>query len=267
MEESEFRERVYANPGAPDQELLDAARDNPSYQKILDHTRQMEHEIASLLTGVVVPSGLKESLLEIPGLNAEINEPQAAGVDTVAPAGDRSAANAASFFQYYALAASLLLAIGVVFTLTFESGQNAFEVVLGEEMINHLYHESNEIAAINAGDDMVMVQWNDVSEVMLSAGVRLASTLEQNNPVYYANPCIVLPAYSSAHLMLRGKEGAVSIIVINNSPVESEYRIQDDRFRGMIVPMDEGNLVLIGEDGENLDEFRQLFSDNMEWVI
>lgn len=267
MEESEFRKRVYANPGAPDQELLDLARNNPAYQSILDQTRQMEAEITSVLTRVMVPEGLRESLLEIPGLNAESKESQAARVDSNAPAGDNSASNAASFFQYYAMAASLLLVIGVVFTLTFEPGQNELEVALGEEMINHLYHESNEIAAINAGDDLATVQWNDVSEIMLSAGVQLASTLQQNSPVYYANPCIVLPAYSSAHLMLRGEEGAVSIIVINNSPVESEYRIQDDRFRGMIVPMDEGNLVLIGEEGENLDLFKQLFSDNMEWVI
>jgi hypothetical protein len=267
MEESEFRERVYANPGAPDQELLDLARDNPAYQKILDQTRLMETEIASVLKGVVVPKGLRESLLQIPSRNAQSNEEQAARVESVVPAGDNSAANAASFFQYYAMAASLLLVIGVVFTLTFEPGQNELEVALGEEMINHLYHESNEIAAINAGNDLVTVQWNDVSEIMLSAGVQLASTLQQNSPVYYANPCIVLQAYSSAHLMLRGEEGAVSIIVINNSPVESEYRIQDDRFRGMIVPMEEGNLVLIGEDGENLELFKQLFSDNMEWVI
>lgn len=267
MEESEFRERVYANPGAPDQELLDAARDNPAYQKILDQSRQMETEISSVLTAVRVPEGLKASLLDIPGLNTEINDAQSARVASVASAGDKSAANAASFFQYYAIAASLLLMIGVVFTLTFEPGPNEFEIALGEEMINHLYHESSEIAAINTGNDLVTVQWNDVNQIMSSAGVQLASTLQQDNPVYYANPCIVLPAYSSAHLMVRGEEGAVSIIVINNSPVESEYRIQDDRFRGMVVPMGEGNLVLIGEVGENLDLFKQLFSDNMEWVI
>ena len=67
--------------------------------------------------------------------------------------------------------------------------------------------------------------------------------------------------------MVPGDSGAVSVFVINNSPVESEFRIQDDRFHGMIVPLDEGNMVLIGEEGENLDQYKELFSGNMEWVI
>lgn len=267
MDETEFRKRVYANPEAPDQETLDAAKANPAYQTILDQSQQLESELSSTLRGIVVPEGLKESLLDIPNRNAEINEGQSARVGSVAAAGNDSSANAASFFQYYAMAASLLLVIGVVFTLTFDSSPNQLEVALGNEMISHLYHESNEIAAINVGENLSSVDWNDVDQAMSSAGVRLASTIRQDNPVYYANPCIVIPAYSSAHLMLRGEEGAVSVIVINNSPVESEYRIQDDRFRGMVIPMNEGNLVLIGEEGENLELFKQLFSDNMEWVI
>ena len=268
MDELEFRKRVYANPGAPEQEVLDAARDNPSYQKILDQTQELDSELGSVLSGVVVPDGLKEALLQIPASNLEIDTSLPGTSSAVDNAiSDKPAANAASFFQYYAMAASLLLVIGVVFTLTFESGPNPREVALGNEMITHLYHEFNEIAEINAGDNLINIQWNDVNEVMSSAGIRLASTIQQNNPVYYANPCIVIPAYSSAHLMVRGEKGAVNVIVIKNSPVESEYQIQDDRFRGMVVPMDEGNLVIIGEEGENLDLFKQLFSDNMERVI
>lgn len=39
MDEIEFRRRVYANPQSPEQELLDAASDNPDYRKFLIRLR------------------------------------------------------------------------------------------------------------------------------------------------------------------------------------------------------------------------------------
>ncbi len=268
MDELEFRQRVYANPSAPDQKTLDAAGDNPTYQKILAETQRVENELDSLLSSVVVPDGLKESLLEIPEKENEEEISSVAGkVGSINGASEKPAANAANFFQYYAIAASLLLVIGVTFTLNFSTGPSSADLAMGNEFISHLYHETNEIAAISSGQNLVNVQWNEVNEVMSNAGVRLASTIQTATPVHYANPCIVLPAYSSAHLMLRGDSGTVNVIVVNNSPVDSEFRIQDDRFHGMIVPLDEGNLVLIGEEGENLEQYKELFSENMEWVI
>lgn len=268
MDELEFRQRVYANPSTPDQEILDATRDNPTYQKILEETQRVENELGSLLSSIVVPDGLKESLLDIPETENEEEISSVAGnVGAVSGTSEKPAANAASFFQYYAIAASLLLVIGVTFTLNFDAGPSSSDLAMGNEFISHLYHETDEIAAISSGQNLVNVQWSEVNEVMSNAGVRLASTIQTTTPVHYANPCIVLPAYSSAHLMLRGDSGTVSVMVINNSPVDSEFRIQDDRFRGMIVPLDEGNLVLIGEEGENLEQYKELFSENLEWVI
>jgi hypothetical protein len=31
--------------------------------------------------------------------------------------------------------------------------------------------------------------------------------------------------------------------------------------------MDEGNMILVGEKDEDLDQFKELFSDSVEWVI
>lgn len=40
MDKIEFSQRVFANPQDVDQEILDAARDNPAYQKILDEIQE-----------------------------------------------------------------------------------------------------------------------------------------------------------------------------------------------------------------------------------
>jgi len=61
MDELEFRKRLYANPKNPHRELLDAAQNNPDYQKILDETQELEADVTQLLGSVTVPQGLRDS--------------------------------------------------------------------------------------------------------------------------------------------------------------------------------------------------------------
>ena len=66
MDKLEFRKRVYANPGAPDDEVVEAARNNPEYQMILDEARELESQISDVVGDIPVPAGLKEKLLSMP---------------------------------------------------------------------------------------------------------------------------------------------------------------------------------------------------------
>ena len=259
MDQIEFTQRVYANPAEPEQELLDAASANPALQKILDEAQQMEGNIGELLSGIVVPEGLEAKLLALANDDAADADPQPNLVDL-------PAANS-SFFHYYAIAASVLLVLGVTFTLNFNSGPSAPELAIAEEAMRHIYAESSELALIDANNSNSNMNWAEVDLVMANAGVQLASNVSANSAVFYANPCIIIPEYSSAHLMMQGNRGAVNVFVIQNSPVTSEYQLRDERFDAMVVPMEQGNLILIGEDGENLEQFKELISGNMEWTI
>lgn len=174
--------------------------------------------------------------------------------------------------RYYAIAASLLLAVGISAALIDfpDSSVNptTAELALGEEILAHLYIDSDEIDAINLGGDLGAIAMPAVNEVMANAGTQLLSNaFMQNLPVRSAKPCIILPAFQSAHLLVMGDQGAVSIIVINNSPVSGEYSFRDDRFVGIVVPMEAGNMILVGERSEDLDQLKALFSENLEWVI
>ena len=51
-----------------------------------------------------------------------------------------------------------------------------------------------------------------------------------------AKPCEILPVYESAHLVLEGSQGAVTMIVIKNSPVDVEFSIRDERFIALSYP-------------------------------
>ena len=258
MDEIEFRKRVYANPTRPDQDVLNAARENPAYQQILDQTQEFESDMASLLHDVEIPQGLEDKLLALPS-QAEIG--------TTANFVDRTAANS-SFFQYYAIAATLVMAVGVTISLTFNADLSTADLALGNEVMEHMYLEEAEINAITQGIDSSILAMPVVNLAMQESGTRLVNAeFLQGIPIRFAMPCNILPAYQSAHLIIQGRRGAVSIIVINNSPVSVEYRIRDERFAGVVVPMDSGNMILVGESTEDLDQYRDLFSNNVDWII
>ena len=252
MDELEFQKRVYANPEEVDQEVLDAARDNPAYQKILDQARELNAAVTSLVNNISVPSGLADKLGAIP-----------ADDEAATKIASKPAANS-NFFQYYAIAASLILASGVTFLISDHNEPQVSDLAVGVDILRHLYYEAAEIESMQS-----VIALSTVTAVMASAGSQLvANELLQGLSVVMAKPCVILAAYQSTHLVLEGAQGAVNVIVINNSPVAVEFSFRDDRFEGMVIPLgDGGNLVLVGEKNENLDLYKDLFSENVEWVI
>lgn len=261
MDELEFRKRVYANPRDLDQEVLDAARANPDYQRILDETLEFENSLGSLIEATELPEGLVENLLSIP----EQDELEAdAAMSNVSPI----RAKKQSFFQYYAVAASLLLAVGIAFSLSINNGPSAADIVFGEDMLYHLHHDLEEIDDISGGETYAILNLEEVNVSMANAGTRLVNyDTTPNYAVRSAKPCEILPAYESAHLVVQGSQGAISIIVINNSPVEAQFNIRDERFEGIIVPMDQGNIILVGEKNEDLTQYASRYTENVEWLI
>jgi hypothetical protein len=271
MNEIDFRKRVYTDPAAADQEILDSAASNPDLQNILDQTQKMDEDMREIINAVDIPHGLKEQLLSI----SEAEQTSSTSSDTLNALAEKPAANA-NIFQYFAVAASLMLAVGITFSLTYSPDYSpdytpvpsVAEIAFGNEVIDHLYHESTEIEAINSGLSLDSVGMPMIVNAMTGVGTRLVSnSLITKTPVRFAKPCNIIPAYDSAHLMIEGSQGAVSVFVINNSPVSIEYKINDERFNGIVVPMINGNMILVGEADEDLDLYKDLFSENIEWII
>tara|TARA_B110000858_G_scaffold185553_1_gene227848 strand:+ start:15105 stop:15716 length:612 start_codon:yes stop_codon:yes gene_type:complete len=203
-------------------------------------------------------------LLSIPEKDELESETAAATSSKVSPIQTRKQ----HFFEYYAVAASLALAAGIVFSISFNSGPSPADIVFGDDLLYHLHHDIEEIDDITNGENYAVLDLDEVNFSMANAGTRLASYgAEQKFKVRSAKPCEILPAYESAHLVLEGSQGAVSVIVINNSPVDVEFSISDERFTGIILPMEQGNMILVGEKNEDLNQYASMFSENVEWII
>lgn len=265
MDELEFRKRIYANPRELDQEVIDAAGADPVLQKILDESLRFEDSLGDLLASPEIPEGLVGRLQAIPEAEtASGDEAVTAGPSNVSPL----RASKPSFFQYYAIAASLILAVGIVFSLMSNSGPSPADAAFGDELLAHLYHDNLEIDDITGGAAYALLELDEVNINLANTGTRMVSLdSTEEFGVRSAKPCEILPAYESAHLVLQGSRGAISVIVINNSPVDVEFSIRDDRFEGIVLPMEGGNMVLVGEKDEDLSHYASLFAENVEWVI
>lgn len=264
MDELEFRKRVYANPSDVEEEVLEAARRNPDYQKILDETLVFEDSLGSLINDSAASADLLEQLLSIPEKDELESEAIPPASSNVSPIRSRKQ----SLYQYYAVAASLVLAVGIVFSLSFNGGPSSADRVFGDDLLAHLHYDIEEINDITNGESYQILPMDEVNTSMADVGTRLVSySGQQDFDIRSAKPCEILPAYQSAHLVVEGSQGAVSVIVINNSPVDVEFSISDERFTGIVLPMEQGNMILVGEKNEDLNQYASLFSENVEWII
>lgn len=264
MNELEFQEKVLANPDTLDPDVLEAIRENPALATLLAELQSWTSQVDATLRGIEAPANLQAKLLSIPEAAFESSEPDSIAeqpAEVVSLDSRRSAGTA----QYYAIAASLLLAFGIGFSTLFSSNPSESDLAFGNEVLAHLYHDGETFDSLETDGQL---GFQLVNSVMAPTGnVLLDETLLSRTVIKMAKPCFIIPSYESAHLVMKGSKGAVSLFVVNNSPVEAEFEIHDDRFDGVVIPSDQGNIILVGEHLEDLDRYKALFSGAMEWSI
>jgi len=251
MDNSEFEIRALANPNDQEQDFLDALQEDPSRQQLLDEAKAAELRLSKTLNNISVPDGLANQLKA-----AVQGEPE-------------SGSNVVVLNQpWYSnrsivLAASVVLALGVTYSVLFvNNGPTAAELAFSQQVMDHVYMELDEISSPNDIDEQM------VNQVFGSVGAQMRDIDSMNNlNINFAKPCFIVPESRSAHLALVGNQGAVNVIMVKNSPVQAEFTISDDRFSGIVIPIEGGNLILVGEKQESLNNYRELVSDNVDWVI
>ena len=253
MNDLEFRQRALANPRDDSPEFLAAARQSAERRRLLEEVRAFEERLQSTVHGVEAPAGLRQRLRD-PGALASA---PGTGGDGLAAGGE------GGYFRHPSLwaralpaAACLLVVLGLVIGFwPRDRADSEFE----QEVFSHLYREINFLDMNNE------VGLPDVNELMAAVGGRFEDTggtraLE----VQVADDCWIARRYS-AHLVLKGRRGAVTVMVVPNAPVKKERVIADARFKGVITPTDKGNLVVIGEKDESLERYRDLLADSFSW--
>jgi hypothetical protein len=239
MDDFEFNTRAHSNPDDTQQDFLDALTDRADRRQLLDEVRMLDQQLKTLSASLQVPPQLKQTLLR-----------------TAQPSVQKPSAMKRSVF---ALAASLVLAVGFVVS-TVQYSPSADELAMHDAMIEHLVHEEPRYA------DAQPIEWSEVEAVLASANIKLqlpANTLI----VTFANLCGLGSNRRAVHLVTIGEHGPVSMLLIHSPPIGGNMEVQDNRFKGRIVPASSGTMAVVGEKDEQLEKFESLLKNNVQWSI
>jgi len=249
MDDNEFRKRVFSDPSGDDPDLHEAARDNSARQKLIAEIAELEELINSVIGAIPVPADLASRLKQ--------------QIEPAAPARPHRQAR-------FILAAAMVVVVMAMTLLLpdLRDAPGAQDLAFRDNLVAHLHQE----ASTYGGD--ISARWSETSSVLATAGVRAAGgdlpdggNLLQAARIKFARHCDLGDAGRSAHIVLEGQQGPVSVIFAGNKPVERILTIEDERFQGRIIPTEHGNMAIIGERGEALADYEALVTDSIEWSI
>jgi len=247
MDDFEFRKRAMANPHDSDEDFEAAANATAQRKQLLIDLQALDARIGAITNAVPMPDGLADRLKA----NA-----QSSSV-TALPVRSR-------YQRYYAMAASLVITVGVIMSSGLWTARpSAADIKFHDDILGHMYREAPRIA--NATADLSM---EEINQVLEEAGGHLREDERiKSMHIKFANDCNVVPTIKGAHIVLEGTKGSVSVIMIHNSPVSTEFDVNDPRFQGKIIPFGQGNLIILGEKEESLETYETLITETFEWVI
>ncbi|MCB1664610.1 MAG: DUF3379 family protein [Pseudomonadales bacterium] len=242
MDDLEFRRRAFANPHDQDPEFLAAAAASPERSRVLSQLQVLDERVSKAARSVPVPKDLAARLKarEVPAHKPEKT----------------------SMRRYFAVAASLIVAIGLILSPGLITARpSAADMKFHDDVIGHVYRE---IARYSPGLDDISL--NQINSVLEETGGHLRDD-DQIKQMHFkfANGCSIAQNSKGAHIVLDGSRGAVSVIVVHNSPVTTKFDVNDSRFAGKIIPFGEGNLIIVGEKDEPLDVYENMIESAFEW--
>jgi hypothetical protein len=157
--------------------------------------------------------------------------------------------------RWLAIAASFALA--AVIGMQFVGGPVEYPS-LAAEIVAHLDHEPN---ALRVTDEAV-------SERRFSRVVNASvGTMDRNvGLITYAQSCVI-NGKTVPHLVMQGEEGPITLLLMPDEMIDVAQQIEGVGINGVILPVGDGSIAIIGEREENLAEVEQRVVDSVEWSI
>ena len=246
MDDQLFLERAHANPHDDSAEFLLAVAENPARQELLESLKVLDKRLESGLTAISAPEHLKKTLLNIPQ-------------GTLHPDTQAVSANDSFWRRNFQYAAGLVVAVGVI-AMMLPGRANSLE----EVVMRHLYSELSFL------EDHTPVSMSYVNNVMSSnrKGMSFLQSPDMSNiEIDVSEDCWVdfQNGVKGVHIVMKGNVGQITVMVIPNEPIGGQIAISDDRFEGVITPTPGGNLVVIGEKEESIQQYSTMLAANITW--
>lgn len=234
MDDLEFRRHAHINPHSHDDEFIAYKDQCDECHKLVDELTQLDMELKNALN-VDVPDDFA----------ARIQLNQAYKQHTVQHKQRR----------HWAWVASVVLFIGFLFTydLIFVQAPNK---ALGDRVLSHVYHELDHL---HEHKQQTLAQ---VNTLLADFGLNLNQLF---GPINYLGSCNIADV-SGIHMVMRGKTGPVTVLMLPGKNVAEEYTFKDNRFNGIIMPIANGSVAVVGEKGESFESLKQKLSQYLNLI-
>jgi hypothetical protein len=154
---------------------------------------------------------------------------------------------------WYALAATVVL--GVLLGMR-HLGEELPSEALGEQVLAHIQHESGSLVVSDRGVDgerLARIVPADVARLGPETGL-----------VTYAQSCVI-NGHSVPHLVVQGEHGPVTILLMPHEKVTGAEEIGNGVLQGVILPVGEGSIAIVGEHPADLDRLRETMRNSVTW--
>jgi len=155
---------------------------------------------------------------------------------------------------WFAIAATVVLATSISLRM---SGIFETYETLGEEVLAHLDHEP---AALRVTDTPVS---DERLQRALPATVAVFDRGE--SLITYASPCVI-NGHRVPHLVIQGQYGPVTILLMPEERVAEATELDGENVHGVILPVGDGSIAIIGSRQESLDPIRRQVIESVTWT-
>lgn len=151
-----------------------------------------------------------------------------------------------------ALAASILIVAGLVFTGTYLLRS---EDPLAQEIFTRISQSESSF------ESKTLLDKQAVAEALAPVGLDLTGELEK---VTYAGQSL-LGGQLSAHMVIQGEWAPCTVFLIPEVEVASRYTIRRDNMQGVVEPFDGGAVVIVGAPQEVLEPVVERVKTAFRW--
>jgi len=144
--------------------------------------------------------------------------------------------------KLYAVAASFILAIGIMVGVQL----NPINEPVGQLVLSHVNNETKHL------HDRLNVKQTRVQEIFSELNMKVSASL---GTVNFAGNCDIRNKQKGAHIVLQGKNGPVTVLIMPAEKVTTRHAIADNRFHGVIIPAQRGSFAIVGNHNEALEPY------------
>ncbi len=154
---------------------------------------------------------------------------------------------------WLAVAATVTLAAFIGFGMF---GSDLSNATLEEQILAHIDHEPRAFRVVDeAVTDKRLARVVPANIATLDHSVGL---------ITYAQSCLI-NGRKVPHLVIQGEFGPITILLMPGEKISGAQTIKGENVHGIILPVGDGSIAIIGQDGEHLERIEEQVKNSVTW--